>query len=504
MATKVTITKLKSIKRLEFDVPTKGAFIVTGANGCGKTSLLTCLHRIGNRFAFQTGLPGGRQMSGIDGLADATIHYLIDGKEVSYRYNQIRWSATPKVNSQLVAKAFKEVLFLKADSSRVEPTQEDLKGAKKLAADEALRAFMNSVFDTTKFNLLFKINLRGRGTAAHLIDKTLPGDKRKSWYSEKAFSLGELCVMRLGQKLLKMKQQGLYIVDEFEMALHPAAQVRLFNEIEKLANSVNCTVLVSTHSASLIKSVRRKNIIYLENNDGEVAVHRDVYPTFALQHLALDEETSPDKLIFVEDVAAKQCVEELLRLHFTRVGQDKSIPSVMIAVIGGYLEVLRFLERSGAFVPPMTRRLAALDADSAEVCDPPTVLPGQPMQPLTVPQELFHRLSPDASYLPWTPEVGFCDLLAGDLTTHRLGIQHFTSTNNLQIPVDTANAHLALSGGNRRKKCKQTVDLIADQIVVKRAWSKDRAQEALMSYFVSEWSKANAAAAKALSGRLFA
>lgn len=443
-------------------------------------------------------------MSGIDGLVDATIHYLIDSKEVSYRYNRIRWSATPKANSQLVAKAFREVLFLKADSSRVEPTQEDLKGAKKLAADEALRAFMNAVFDTTKFNLLFKINLRGRGTAAHLIDKTQPGDKKKSWYSEKAFSLGELCVMRLGQKLLKMKQQGLYIVDEFEMALHPAAQVRLFNEIEKLANGVNCTVLVSTHSASLIKSVRRKDIIYLENNDGEVTVHRNVYPTFALQHLALGEETSPDKLIFVEDVAAKQCVEELHRLHLTRVGHDKSIPSVMVAVIGGYLEVLRFLERSGAFVPPMTNRQAALDADSAEFCDPPRAVAGQPVPPLNTLQELFHRLSPNASYLPWTPEVGFCDMLAGDVNQHRLGIQHFTTTNNLVIPVATANAHVALAGGAKRKRCKQTVDEIASQITVKRAWAPERSLEALMSYFVNEWSKANDAAAKALCGRLFA
>jgi len=32
---------------------------------------------------------------------------------------------------------------------------------------------------------------------------------------------------------------------------------------------------------------------------------QNVYPTYALQHLALDEESAPDKLIFVEDVSAK-------------------------------------------------------------------------------------------------------------------------------------------------------------------------------------------------------
>ncbi|MBZ2397760.1 AAA family ATPase, partial [Erwinia amylovora] len=92
-----------------------------------------------------------------------------------------------------------------------------------------------------------------------------------------------LCVMRLGQKLLAMKNGGLYIVDEFEMALHPAAQIRLFKQIERLSDLAPCTVLVSTHSSSLIKSVARKNIIYLENNDGEVSIYRNVYPTYALQ-----------------------------------------------------------------------------------------------------------------------------------------------------------------------------------------------------------------------------
>ena len=44
MGVQVTINNLKGIKKLVFDVPMKGAFVITGANGCGKTSLLTVLH----------------------------------------------------------------------------------------------------------------------------------------------------------------------------------------------------------------------------------------------------------------------------------------------------------------------------------------------------------------------------------------------------------------------------------------------------------------------------
>lgn len=315
MAVKVIIQNLKSIVNLEFDVPLTGAYVITGANGCGKTSLLTTLHRMGAHNAFQTGLPGAKHANGIDGLEEARIKYEVNGKSVSYRYNKERWSATPKSNSSLVQLGFNEVLFLKADSSRVEPTPNELKGVRKYPADANLRAFLNRVFDTNKFDKLLKINLPGKNTVAHLIEMEQGNSKRKNYYSEKAFSLGELCVMKLAQKLLSVRNGALYIVDEFEMALHPAAQVRLFAEIEGLASARSCTILVSTHSSSLIRSVGRKNIIYLENIDGNVLVHRNVYPTYALQYIALDEDNPPDKLIFVEDVSAQNCVDAMWRQY---------------------------------------------------------------------------------------------------------------------------------------------------------------------------------------------
>lgn len=505
MTAQICITNLKSIKTLEFDVPQKGAFVITGANGSGKTSLLTVLHRMGASNAFQLGFPGGKASTGIDGLADATITYKINNKTVAYRYNQIRWSATPKSNSQLVRDAFTEVMFLKADSSRVEPTQDELKSLKKRVADERLRKFMNAVFDTDKFDNLYRINLRGRGLVAHLIDKAKPEAKKKTWYSEKAFSLGELCVMRLGQKLLEVKNGGLYIVDEFEMALHPAAQIRLFKEIEMLAHEAPCTVLVSTHSSSLIKSVSRKNIIYLENDSGDVNIHRNVYPTYALQHLALDEESSPDRLIFVEDVSAKQCIDEMLKQHLSanQANGNHSLPTVQAAVIGGYREVLRFLERSKSFVPALTRRLAALDADSQEACLPPTVKTGQETPPLTVPQQLYRSQRGQVEFLPWTPEVGLCDLLAEDVATHRLGIQNFTGTANLQISLALARAHVGLVGKPQRDECKKTVHAIAEQIAAKKAWSHERAHESLMGYLIHDWTRADPNTARALMGRLF-
>ncbi|WP_208719179.1 MULTISPECIES: ATP-dependent nuclease [Corallococcus] len=501
----MTIKNLKAIKTLEFDVPMSGAFVITGANGCGKTSLLTVLHRMGASNAFQTGLPGGKNTTGIDGIDETTIQYDVNGNSVTYQYNYTRWSATPRSNSTIIGKAFSEVLFLKADSSRVEPTQNELKGIKKQHADQMLRNFMNSVFDTTRFNNLYRIRLRGRNLIAHLIDKSAPTDKKKSYYSEKTFSLGELCVMRLGQKLLGMKNGGLYIIDEFEMALHPAAQIRLFREIEKLANAASCTALVSTHSSSLIKSVKRSNIIYLENDGGNVTIHRHVYPTYALQHLSLDEESAPDKLLFVEDVAAKHCLDEMWRQHIKRQQSSGtgSLPTVQVAVIGGYKEVLRFLERSKAFIPNMTRRMAVLDADAEPDCMPPTTQPGVPAPELTVPQSLYHNQKNNVVFLPWTPEVGLCELLRGDIATHTQGIQTHTGITNLRISQASVNAHVGQTGRLQRETCKSAIDTIASDIAAKNACTEDRAREALFSYLVQATLVTSQPSMLKLSGKLF-
>lgn len=504
MAVKVKISNLKSIKTLEFDVPLTGAYIITGANGCGKTSLLTVLHRMGAKSAFQTGLPGGQTTSDVDAINNTVVEYDVNGKTVSYRYNNTRWSATPRSQSTLIGKAFAEVLFLKADASRVEPTANELKGAKKLAADAELREFMNSVFDTNKFDRMYHIKLQGRNTIAHMIDTSATGARKKSYYSEKAFSLGELCVMRLGQKMLSMKNGGLYIIDEFEMALHPAAQIRLFSEIERIANKANCVALVSTHSSSLIKTVKRGQIIYLENNNGHVSIHRNVYPTYALQHLTLEEESAPDKLIFVEDVSAKHCVDEMWKQYIARRGPvDKSLPSIHTAVIGGYKEVMRFLERSSAFVPAVTKRMAALDLDAEPICMPPVVSAGNSTASLTVPQQLYQSLKNNIVFLPWTPEVGFCELLRADLSNHTTGLKNYTGVTNLRISHAAVNAHVGKTGRAERDTCKTTFDTIAESIASKKSCSSERAREDLFGYLVKCTHASDPNTINMLCGKLF-
>ena len=85
------------------------------------------------------------------------------------------------------------------------------------------------------------------------------------WYSELSFSLGERMALNALDYISDIPRQSMLLIDEIELALHPIAQVLFYNYLEKKAEEKDIVIIISTHSATLIK--RAKNIQYLEKDD---------------------------------------------------------------------------------------------------------------------------------------------------------------------------------------------------------------------------------------------
>jgi predicted ATP-binding protein involved in virulence len=84
----IELRNLKGIKKLIYSIPDKsGVYILSGTNGCGKTSLLTAIDRIGNNLAFNNFANCNRNSS---------ISYEVDGEKVVYTKKDKRWSPKPK------------------------------------------------------------------------------------------------------------------------------------------------------------------------------------------------------------------------------------------------------------------------------------------------------------------------------------------------------------------------------------------------------------------------
>lgn len=477
VAVKITIENLKNIKELVFDVPRPGAYLLTGSNGSGKTSLLTCLSRLKNGNAFQRGFRSSAHSS-LDSHRGASVRYDVDGQSVTYTYVEERWAPLPRKNSGLLASSgYPEVTYVAADGSRVEPLQDEFAPRSVRPTDESLRGGMNRIFDTRRFSELCYLNLkRGGRNKAYLIRK--PG-RNPTYYSERNFSLGELSILKLLIKLKDIQDQSLVLIDELELAVHPRAQVRLFEYLVEVAKEKLLTIIFSTHSVTLIKSINRRNMLFLQQVDGSVRCVKGCYPTFALGHISAGEEVAPDCVVYVEDDSAKKCFVAMLELYRASVPLDMAQPAVVCASLGGFKQILDFIDRAPQMLPGTTKVIALLDGDVRDesLAEFRAINDHQQLA-------LFGRLERRIKYLPWTPEVGLVELVITDRVDSERRLKQYFSDQRITIPNNWADGTVGRTRKPLRDACKSAVHELCSIVEELTGKSRDRVREDLMRYLV--------------------
>ncbi len=407
MPVKISIKNLKHIKNLDFNIPGKGVWLLTGPNGTGKTSLLACMRRIGERNAFPMHFKASAKANNLDSFAGASVEYEVNGSNVTYTYSGIRWEPRPKTGGKVLRTAgYPGVIYIAADARRIEPRPEDFKPKGVRAAHASIIAGANSIFDTQRFNDLKSINLsRGVGNDAFLLElPPRPGIPGKNYASERNFSLGELCIIKLLRMLKDCADNSLVLIDELELALHPMAQVALLKHLEDVAETKKLTIVVSTHSATLIKQAGEQRLLLLQNDgQGNITCQSKCFPSLVLGALAYGEENAADRIIYVEDDAAKVIVDHLVGkvCHDLYKGLVPS-PSVQSVPVGGFVNVLRFFKHQKALLPAISRCFVLLDADAQASLAAAT-------QPDVI--AIRDGESASISYLTVTPEVGLAQYL---------------------------------------------------------------------------------------------
>ena len=158
---KIVIENTKSIRRLEFVVPErKEVYLLVGANGVGKTTLLVCLDRICNPNGFARGFSASHNFGSVDQYRDACIRYEIDDPEVAlqFRKKTARWAVSPKGKGHLLSQfGFSSTVFIKADSNRINISEAEIRAGRFEAADITIKRALNEILETTKFNNLKRL-----------------------------------------------------------------------------------------------------------------------------------------------------------------------------------------------------------------------------------------------------------------------------------------------------------------------------------------------------------
>lgn len=481
----VEIANLKHLNRLTFNVPGPGVHLLCGGNGSGKSSLLAALHRIGWPNAFAHYFRTSAKSNVLDRHDGANVKYTAGNRSVSYWYGGQKWAPSPKANTDVLNQfGYTGVLFIGANSSRIEPRPEDFRPQRVRDAPQSIRDAAEVIFSDPKFRELKCINVR-KGTGAEaflLLDKariTKNNNARNYYFSERSFSLGELCVLKLVRTLESCDNNALVLIDELELALHPAAQLKLLRYLEVLAGAKTLTVIFSTHSASLVKAVKRSQIIALCKTDSGIDCVAGAYPAFALQTMATGHDVVPDRAIFVEDDQAKAIVDiavrKLLATRFTTQVQ----PTTVVVPIGGFMQVVEFLDKANSILPPGTSSTALLDQDVAAES-----LRNMRQGNNLIALAKFQRVEGRVSYLPWTPEVGIAEMVIEDIGSAEREIRTLVGDQRIDLRGINWAGLNGLAAGVKRDTAKTLVRALTNEIARHQAISADEAKRFVTTFFV--------------------
>jgi ABC-type lipoprotein export system ATPase subunit len=492
----ITIENLKSVSSLEFEIPQNGVHILTGINGSGKTTLLTCLQRIADRNAFQRHFRTSSNNQ-FDNFQTSKITFSNRNLSLSYSYRNSRWAPTPKSSNLLSTIGYAAAIMVSSSSDRFYVQNEELNTRGITLATSFIKDSMVNIFNDNKFNELRrkKLDGKGRGNGRWNYGYLMPlGVQRgqNRYYSEKNFSLGEILILNALNQIENTPSNSLILIDEIELALHPKVQVRFLRFLEDFAALRNSTVIISTHSASLIKAA--KSLIYLERNSasGTVNVEYDCFPAIALQNVAVVEEVEPDVVFFVEDVFGRFVLEELIK-YYRRNLLIGRCPIYKILPVGGWGETIRLAENSsGYLINNNVQVYAWLDLDVrpqlAAIQANPNRTPKEQEQ-----LNLYNANLARVRFLPITPELGIVNLLNDNPNNHFQPLQDlFNSVFDIQqiIQDETRRPGIAYPN-NPRKEAKVRLDYYIERIRVATNRDYNYVRILLAEYFANNFCPQN-------------
>lgn len=321
---------------------------------------------------------------------------------------------------------------------------------------------------------------RGVGNEAFVL---AVGGQPQAYHSEKHFSLGELCVLKLLKILNDISDGSLVVIDELEMALHPRAQIKLLELLKQQVMLKNLTVIFSTHSVSLLKSIDRKNIIYLEpQDDGSTKVIAGCFPTYAIGNIASDEEALPDIVVYVEDIMARDILMGMFDMFAGERYQDPTMrPSIKAVPVGGFKEVVGFVDRNRAVLPPQVKQRALLDADVSTETIAQWRQNGNHSQ-----LAKFQRVEANLGYLPFTPEVGVMNYICDNLQTFQTELRVRCADNQIRIEDICTAYDRSLAGAPLRKAAKSAIDGLTRLLEERVQYTSDQARDRLCGVFAKQ------------------
>lgn len=329
----IEINNVKNIQKMKETFPLdKGLYALVGENGCGKSTIMLALSLIVKTSS-------AHMLKYYDISTNSSIKIQTNSKEDIWYYKNGKLTTgkftthikNGRPHSSLVASThmdgfYEGSIFYGCRFDDYNMVDQFMKNpdidAELVDADEFVKETLGFILHNNRSYYPNLKKIRNRSVAKDKGFKNMPYFNEINGHiiSQYRMSSGESMLISLIDfinnlvvKQTKISHDIFFLIDEVELALHPAAIDRLILFLKELTGTSihNLIIYFSTHSSELIHRLSPKNIFYVENNQGVVEITNPCYPNYAVRNLYVPNGF--DFLLLVEDELAKCMVEKVIR-----------------------------------------------------------------------------------------------------------------------------------------------------------------------------------------------
>ena len=352
---RIEIKKVQHIERLALtlDLAKNQLICIVGRNGTGKTTLVRALRNLSQSDTFVSTAPTGIFSP------ESVIRYWVDEEQVTFNYDEHIESLNCKEGVPQTIKELCEAELPFPHGNRfnffqsVSKADRDIRQQiilEEYSDPEELRSFLSDIYSKDKFRTLVETRVSGISYFSILLE-----DGR--YVREDYLSSGEYFLINLYRTIKGSAR--LYVVDEIDISLDPAAQVHLVMRLREFCAKYECNVVFTTNSLAMMRTLDDQELFYMERCEDETTLNSVSYSYI---RSLLFGFSGWDRYILTEDIVLSDFLETLIRhccpnIFFT----------YKIIHIGGADNVVDLLERNRneQFLAEPEYVMAILDGDQS-------------------------------------------------------------------------------------------------------------------------------------------
>jgi len=371
MKLNIKINNVQQIADLRFSINFDHGPIVcvTGKNGAGKTTLVKAIRNLTNSDTFA-------KTSSEDVFKESSsIEYEINDLRLIYSYEKSieTINCRTPVPMEYRTKIYVELPIPHGERftffQRISNLDADIRTAvvlKNFTKPDALINFLHRIYDNKNFDNLVAIDIKGVTYYCRLMVGT-------RYLREDYFSSGEYFLINIYRRV----SQGyrLIVIDEIDISLDAAAQVRLIESLRDFGAANDVRFLLTTHSLAMMQTLKPQEIFHLEFEQSTGVAKIENVPYNYIKSILFGFK-GWDKYILTEDAVLKEFLEYLIRtyckgIYFSYniiyIGGGSSTTDLMrrnreeeffssadnvISVLDGDQRILRHAKKSSTFCIP--------------------------------------------------------------------------------------------------------------------------------------------------------